>query len=47
MKQDVQKFIDAMRADESLREKMKSATGKYEGERTQEAVFQGLIQPVA
>lgn len=47
MNQDVQKFLDALKDDKSLQEKMKHATEAYEGERTQEAVFHGLISRVA
>jgi len=47
MKQDVQKFIDLLTADVSLQEKMKSTAEKYEGEQTQEAVFQEVVSPFA
>ena len=47
MKQDILKFIDTLKTDESLQEKLKSEAEKYEGEQTPKAVFQNLICPLA
>ena len=47
MNQDVKKFIDLLKADESLQEKMSAAVNNYTGEQTPEAAFQNVVLPIA
>lgn len=47
MNQDVQKFIEKLKTDEELRKKLESAAKNYTGEKTPEAVFENLVQPIA
>ena len=41
------KFAELMRTDESFQAKLKSAAETYSGEKTEEAVFNGVLLPVA
>ena len=47
MKTDIQKFADLFRTDETFRNKLKEAMDAYTGERTEEAVFNNVLDPVA
>ena len=47
MNQDLQKFIELLKSDDTLQEKMRSAAEKYEGDQTAEAVFRNLLLPIA
>ena len=47
MNQDLQKFIDLLKTDKSLQEKMAAAAKNYTGEQKPEAAFQYVILPIA
>ena len=47
MNQDLQNFIESLKTDKALQEKMETAAKNYTGDKTQEAVLRDLIIPVA
>ena len=47
MNQDLKKFVDLLKTDEALLERMTSASESYTGETNPEAVFQNLFLPIA
>jgi len=47
MNQDVQKFFERLRTDEELQKKLETSAKNYTGEKTPEAVFENLVQPIA
>ena len=47
MNQDIQKFIELLKTDESVSEKLKVSAENYTGEKTLDATFQNLIAPAA
>ena len=47
MNQDLQKFLELLKTDKDLQEKMKASAENYTGEKSQEDVFRNLILPAA
>ena len=47
MNHDVQNFIELMKTNETLQQKLMTALEHYDGEETPEAAFQNLIVPLA
>ena len=47
MNQDVEKYVELLKTNEAMREKLEDAAKNYTGEKTEEAVFRNLIQPAA
>ena len=47
MNQDIKKFIELLKTDESLQEQMKAAAEKYEGNQMPEAAFKDLVLSIA
>lgn len=47
MNQDTKRFIELLNTDETLRDKLKSAAEKYEGEQDPETIFQNIFLPIA
>lgn len=47
MKEDLQKFLDLVKTDEALQKKLEEAVSGYDGEQTEEAVFEAIIIPAA
>jgi len=47
MNEGIKKFEELMRSDKSFQTKLKAAVETYSGEKTEEAVFNGLLLPVA
>ena len=47
MNQDLKKFIEAVKTDTALQEKLASAGEAYTGDQTSEVVFEKLILPIA
>ena len=47
MKNNVQKFVELLQADEAFREKVQDAIRNYSGEENAEAVFQKVFRPAA
>ena len=45
--ENVEKFEELIRTDETLREKLNTAAAAYDGEATDEAAFEALIAPLA
>ena len=43
----LEKFRELLRTDEAFQEKLKTAAANYEGENTDEALFHGVIEPIA
>ena len=47
MNEGIKKFEELMKTDESFQAKLKAAAETYDGEKTDEAVFNGVLVPVA
>ena len=47
MNEGIKKFEELLRTDESFQTKLKAAVESYAGENTEEAVFNGVLLPVA
>ena len=43
----IKKFVELMNTDEAFQAKLKEALAKYDGEKTEEAVFQNVLAPLA
>ena len=44
---DIQKFWEMMQTDKQVQEKLRAASEAYTGEQTEEAIFEGVLVPVA
>ena len=47
MNEGMEKFKELLLTDEEFQQKLKTAAENYDGEKTEEAVFHGVIEPVA
>ena len=47
MNEGLEKFKELLLTDEAFQEKLKTAVENYDGEKTEEAIFHGVIEPVA
>jgi len=47
MNQNIEKFIELVKADEALQKELQSTADGYTGETTLEAVFHNILQPIA
>ena len=47
MNEGIRKFVELQRTDETFQAKLKAAVESYTGENSEEAVFNGVLVPVA
>jgi len=47
MKEDFLKFMELVKTDESVRNKLEEAVKNYSGDQTEEAAFQAVVAPIA
>jgi len=47
MSEGIKKFEELMKTDEVFKEKLKKAMDSYDGEKTQEAIFDAVLTPLA